>query len=124
VTRSSPGVEEVDLLVLLDLPAPRLRAYARETVVAEKFEAVVALGKANSRIKDFYDIWLLSKTYDFNHARLAQAVAAKFARQQTAIPDAPPNMPLRHSFATEASCSNGQSLFAISLRRFHTHLKR
>jgi predicted nucleotidyltransferase component of viral defense system len=82
-----PGVEEVDLPVLLDLPAPRLRAYARETVVAEKFQAMVALGKANSRMKDFYDVWLLSKTYDFNQ----QAIAATFARRQTAIPEAPPD---------------------------------
>jgi predicted nucleotidyltransferase component of viral defense system len=86
-----PGVEEVDLPVLLDLPAPRLRAYARETVVAVKFQAMVALGKANSRMKDFYDVWVLSKTYDFNHARLAQAIAATFARRQTAIPEAPPD---------------------------------
>jgi hypothetical protein len=86
-----PGVEEVDLPVLLDLPAPRLRAYARETVVAEKFQAMVALGKANSRMKDFCDVWVLSKTYDFNHARLAQAIAATFARRQTAIPEAPPD---------------------------------
>jgi hypothetical protein len=106
------------------LPRRRLRAYARETVVAEKFQAMVALGKANSRMKDFYDIWVLSKTYDFNNARLAQAIAAAFARRQTAIPEAPSNMPLRlKSFATKASCSDGQLLFAISLRRFH-HLKR
>ena len=86
-----PGVEEVDLPVLLDLPAPRLRAYARETVVAEKFQAMVTLGKANSRMKDFYDVWAVSKTYDFNHERLAQAIAATFERRQTAIPEAPPD---------------------------------
>ncbi len=51
-----PGVEDIVLPVLLDLPAPRLRAYARETVVAEKFHAMVALGIANSRMKDFYDV--------------------------------------------------------------------
>ena len=44
---------------MLDLPTPRLRAYARETVIAEKFQTMVALGRANSRMKDFYDIWLL-----------------------------------------------------------------
>jgi hypothetical protein len=51
----------------------------------------VALGKANSRMKDFYDKWVLSKTFDFNHARLARAIAATFARRQTAIPEAPPD---------------------------------
>jgi Nucleotidyl transferase AbiEii toxin, Type IV TA system len=86
-----PGVEEIDLPVLLDLPAPRLRAYARETVVAEKFQAMVALGRANSRMKDFYDVWVLSKNYDFNEDRLARAIAATFKRRQTAIPDGPPD---------------------------------
>src|SRR3546814_4250355 len=51
-----PGAEVVDYPAMLDLPAPRLRAYARETVIAEKFQAMVALGRANSRMKDFYDI--------------------------------------------------------------------
>jgi predicted nucleotidyltransferase component of viral defense system len=52
-------IEDVELLGLLDLPAPRLRAYARETVIAEKFQAIVMLGRANSRMKDYYDISLL-----------------------------------------------------------------
>lgn len=86
-----PGIEEIDLPVLLDLPAPRLRAYARETVVAEKFQAMVALGHANSRMKDFYDVWILSKSYDFNKGRLARAIAATFRRRQTAIPEALPD---------------------------------
>lgn len=60
-----PGIEEMDLPVLLDYPAPSLRAYARETVIAEKFHAMVILGRINSRMKDYYDIWLLSHTYDF-----------------------------------------------------------
>jgi predicted nucleotidyltransferase component of viral defense system len=81
-----PGVEEIDLPVLLDLPAPRLRVYARETVIAEKFQAMVVLGRANSRMKDFYDVWLLSQTYDFDHNRLARAISATFARRQTDIP--------------------------------------
>jgi hypothetical protein len=86
-----PGIEEVDLPVLLDLPAPRLRAYARETVIAEKFQAMVALGRANSRMKDFYDLWLLSQTHEFDNNRLAQAIAATFARRQTEIPLSPPD---------------------------------
>lgn len=85
-----PGIEEVELPVLLDLPAPRLRAYARETVVAEKFQAMVALGRANSRMKGFYDVWALSKTHEFNNERLARAIAATFTRRRTPIPDAVP----------------------------------
>lgn len=46
---------------LLEFPAPQLRAYPRETVVAEKFQAMVAMGIANSRMKDFYDVWTLCR---------------------------------------------------------------
>ncbi|RBO53040.1 nucleotidyl transferase AbiEii/AbiGii toxin family protein [Rhodovulum sp. BSW8] len=81
-----PGAEVVDYPVMLDFPAPRLRAYARETVIAEKFQAMVALGRANSRMKDFYDIWILSRSFSFDDDRLAQAIAATFTRRETAIP--------------------------------------
>jgi predicted nucleotidyltransferase component of viral defense system len=86
-----PGLEEIDLPVLLDLPTPQLRAYARETVVAEKFQAMVAFGRANSRMKDFYDVWVLAKSYDFNNDRLARAIAATFDRRGTPLPDALPD---------------------------------
>jgi hypothetical protein len=66
-------------------PRCACRAYARETVVAEKIQAMVALGKANSRMKDFYDVWMLIMTYDFNLELIAQAIAATFARRQTVI---------------------------------------
>lgn len=81
-----PGVEVIDYPSMLDLPAPRLRAYARETVIAEKFQAMVALGRANSRMKDFYDVWLLSQSFSFDDDRLARAIAATFARRETSIP--------------------------------------
>lgn len=86
-----PGPEEIDLPVLLDLPAPHLRAYARETVIAEKFHAMVTLGRANSRMKDFYDIWMLSKAHEFDQERLIQAINATFKRRGTDIPDALPD---------------------------------
>jgi predicted nucleotidyltransferase component of viral defense system len=89
-----PGVTELDLPVLLDLPAPRLRAYPRETVIAEKFQAMVALGHANSRMKDLYDIWLLSRAYQFGD-ELLRAIAATFARRKTPIPIDPPYAPTR-----------------------------
>jgi predicted nucleotidyltransferase component of viral defense system len=72
--------------VLLDQPAPNLRAYPYETVIAEKFQAMVALGLANTRLKDFYDIWILAQTYAFKDDRLARAIAATFARRKTEIP--------------------------------------
>jgi predicted nucleotidyltransferase component of viral defense system len=86
-----PGPEEIDLPVLLDLPAPHLRAYARETVVAEKFHAMVTLGRANSRMKDFYDIWMLSKAHEFDQERLVQAITATFKRRGTDIPNGLPD---------------------------------
>jgi predicted nucleotidyltransferase component of viral defense system len=86
-----PGLEEIDFPVLLDLPVPHLRAYARETVIAEKFQAMVALGRANSRMKDFYDVWVLSKTHEFDKARLARAISATFKRRGTEIPQTLPD---------------------------------
>jgi hypothetical protein len=67
-----PGIAELDLLVLLDLPSPRIRAYPREAVIAEKFHAMVVLGRANSRMKEFYDVWLLSRVFEFNGESLAR----------------------------------------------------
>lgn len=85
-----PGATELELPVLLDLPPPRLRGYPRETVIAEKFQAMVALGRANSRMKDFFDIWLLSRNYKFEGDALARAIAATFARRKTDIPTETP----------------------------------
>lgn len=81
-----PGVEVLDYPSMLDFPMPRLRAYARETVIAEKFQAMVMLGRVNSRMKDFYDIWILSRSFDFSDDRLARAIAATFDRRETSIP--------------------------------------
>lgn len=81
-----PEAIEIELPVLLDLPPPRLRTYPRETVIAEKFQAMVMLGRANSRMKDLYDIWLLSRSHDFAGDSLARAIAATFARRKTEIP--------------------------------------
>lgn len=95
-----PGLEELDLPVLLDLPSPRLRAYARETVIAEKFQAMVALGRANTRFKDFYDLWVLSRAYTFDDDRLARAIRATFERRNTEIPAEPPDA-LTRAFADD-----------------------
>lgn len=95
-----PGLTEMALPVLLDFPAPHLRAYARETVIAEKFQAMVALGRANSRMKDLYDIWVLSRTHDFAGDSLARAIAATFARRETDIPSALPDA-LTPAFAAD-----------------------
>lgn len=87
---TEPGIEALEYPVLLDLPAPHLKAYAPETVIAEKFQAMVALGQANSRMKDFYDIWVLSRTFTFDPVRLSSAIEATFNRRDTALPSEPP----------------------------------
>ena len=81
-----PEPEELDLPTMLDSPAPRLLCYSRESAIAEKFEAMVKLGVLNSRMKDFYDIWLLSRQFDFNGAKLAEAIRLTFERRGTVLP--------------------------------------
>ena len=82
-----PGPEKADLPVILDLPAARLLCYSRESTIAEKFEAMVKLGELNSRMKDFYDIWLLSRQFDFEGEKLAEAIRLTFDRRGTELPD-------------------------------------
>jgi predicted nucleotidyltransferase component of viral defense system len=86
----TPAAKLVEFPALLDFPAPKLRAYPRETVVAEKLEAMVQLGMANSRMKDFFDIVALSRTFEFDGDLLARAIRATFERRGTALPDGPP----------------------------------
>jgi len=81
-----PGPEELDLPTMLDSPVPRLLCYSRESAIAEKFEAMVRHGKLNSRMKDFYDIWLLSRRFNFDGIRLAEAIRLTFQRRGTAVP--------------------------------------
>lgn len=86
-----PGADEVSYPVILsDMQKPHLRVYPRYTVVAEKLEALTSLGMQNSRMKDFFDLWVLAKHSDFDSRILAQAVAATFERRQTPIPDGIP----------------------------------
>jgi len=95
-----PGVEDIDLPVLLDMPSPHLRAYPPETVIAEKFHAMVALGRANSRMKDYYDVWMLTSAFEIDPERLRRAIVATFARRNTVIPAEVPDG-LSDAFATE-----------------------
>jgi predicted nucleotidyltransferase component of viral defense system len=82
----TPAPQEAEYPVMLDFPAPRLRIYPRETVVAEKFEAMVKLGIANSWMKDFYDLWVLTRDFEFEGTLLSQAIRATFERRGTALP--------------------------------------
>lgn len=83
-----PGPDEVHYPVILgEMPAPHLRVYPRYTVVAEKLEALVSLGMANSRMKDYFDLWIIAKHSDFDGPILSQAVRATFERRHTDIPN-------------------------------------
>jgi hypothetical protein len=86
----TPGPETIDFPTLLDNPAPRLRAYPPYSVVAEKFHTMVHLGVANSRMKDFYDVWLISRIFDLDGEILANAVRNTFQRRDTPIPGVTP----------------------------------
>ena len=80
----------VDYPPLLDQPAPRILAYDPATAVAEKFESIVDLGLVNSRLKDFYDLWMLAGSLSFDGSALADALGATFRVRGTVLPVAPP----------------------------------
>ncbi len=85
-----PRPAEVEYPVLLDLPCPRVLAYPRETVVAEKLEAMIVLGILNTRIKDCFDIHYLASHHEFDGETLGKAILAVFARRRTEFPAAEP----------------------------------
>lgn len=88
----TPGPEEAVYPTLLnDQPAPRLRVYPRAAVAAEKLEAIVSLGMANSRMKDYFDLRALAHEGVLDARQLGDAIAATFQRRQTSVPE---NMPL------------------------------
>ena len=78
--------EEITFPVLLGMAAPKLRAYSRETVVAEKLEAIVKLGMLNTRFKDYFDLHYLAQKFPFDGALLVKSIAGTFARRGTAFP--------------------------------------
>jgi len=84
-----PSPELMAYPTILDLPAPQIRGYSKESTIAEKFEAMVRLGIMNSRMKDFWDIRLLSRRFDFDGKTLAAAITETFAARHTAIPPDP-----------------------------------
>lgn len=107
----TPSPMQVDLPVLLDFPSPRLLAYPRETVVAEKLDAIVQLGIANSRMKDFYDLHVMARAFEFDGALLVQAIRATFGRRRTALPrDLPTG--LSKAFAVDPGKTTQWAAFA------------
>jgi len=80
-----PKPGKVTYPVILDFPAPELGGYTMESTIAEKFQAMVKLGIANSRMKDFYDIWFLSRMFDFKGKVLAEALIKTFENRNTPV---------------------------------------
>lgn len=86
----TPGPVELYYPTLLDFAPPHLKAYPRETVVAEKLEATVSLGMQNSRMKDFYDLWMMARQFEFDGDTLANAIRNTFDRRKTMMPATTP----------------------------------
>ena len=81
----TPGPVRISYPTILDQPTPNLHAYNRETAVSEKFEAMVKLGELNSRMKDFFDIWLLAGSFNFDGRTLAESIRRTFEQRQTPV---------------------------------------
>lgn len=97
----TPASPESDYPTLLpNQPAPHLRVYPRETVVAEKLEAITKLGMLNTRFKDYYDLRYVANRFEFDGSVLTAAIAATFERRGTPLPPALP-VGLSPAFATD-----------------------
>jgi predicted nucleotidyltransferase component of viral defense system len=109
----TPAPKRITYPTLLDQPAPQLAAYHMETVIAEKTEAIVKLGLTNTRTKDYFDLFALSRNFAFTGSDLVSSLAATFRTRDTPIPaDIPPG--LTEGFATDA----------VSLTRWNSFLRR
>ncbi|MCH2174632.1 MAG: nucleotidyl transferase AbiEii/AbiGii toxin family protein [Lentisphaeria bacterium] len=75
---------------LLNKTGPSIRSYSPETVIAEKFNAMIVLGMANSRLKDYFDIWMLSKHFEIKADLLRRAIIQTFEKRQTPFPEVKP----------------------------------
>jgi hypothetical protein len=109
----TPGAQDVTYPALFNFPAPALSGYPRETVIAEKFQAMVYLRTLNSRMKDFYDVWLLARHFAFDGALLAKAIAATFANRDTTFDVAP--IAFTSEFTEQASISAQWTAFRKKL---------
>ena len=95
-----PSDQPLQYPTILDFPAPHLRGYSKESAVAEKFEAAVRHGDLNSRMKDFFDLWFLSRQFEFDGSTLAKAINDTFSRRSTDL--SPEAVPLTSAFAEDS----------------------
>lgn len=105
-----PASQKAVFPCMLDSPAPVILCYSRESVIAEKFEAMIKLGHLNSRMKDFYDIWLLSRQFPFDLENLAKAVELTFQQRRTEL-----NQPIE-AFSVDFVSSH-QKMWAVFRKR-------
>lgn len=111
---------------LLDFPAPELKGYTPQTSIAEKFESIVRLGTANTRMKDFYDVWQLIQQFDFDRKELNEIIQQVLKNRGTVIEGVPVaflesfyDSPIRedkwNAFLKDISCDSCLSLKQVSL---------
>ena len=81
-----PKAKKVEFPTLLEQVPPKIKVYSIESIISEKFEAMVKLAMVNSRMKDFYDVYTLSINYDFRGNRLKKAIESTFKRRKTIVP--------------------------------------
>jgi hypothetical protein len=109
-----PGIVPIRIPPLLEFPAPEIQGYSRESAIAEKLQSMVRLGELNSRMKDFFDIWLLANRYPFEGGALGQAIRETFQQRRTQL--------ITHPVAfgeTFAQNPDKQAQWAAFLRRYH-----
>ena len=85
-----PKPQTIHYPAILDFPNPHLKGYSAESVIAEKFEAMIKLGHLNSRMKDFYDVWLMARLFDFKGDELSQAIHRTLEHRGTDLPGKAP----------------------------------
>lgn len=118
----TPKIEHIEFPTFFDeMPAPKLHAYPKYSVISEKFEAMISLGIANSRQKDFYDIWYMSQQFDFDGDILKQAIEKTFARRKTALPKTTPIVFTEDFYANSANQAQWKN-FVKKLNNFNKSL--
>ena len=115
-----PAPREIQYPAMLNFPNPHLRAYPRESVVAEKLEALVKLGMANTRMKDFYDLWKLSHDFDFEGSLLTEAIKATFTHRATEVPSGAP-LALTEEFSRDSQKAKQWQAFLKKSGLDHDH---
>jgi hypothetical protein len=114
-----PVPEDLAFPTLLPLDAPVVRAYPPEVVIAEKFQAMIVLGIANSRMKDFFDVWTFASTQCFDVFRLARSIRSTFDQRHTPLPEVPP-VALTDEFLMDRAKQTQWNAFCKKLGLRHT----